>query len=59
MTAVCRDSSRFNDYGRETTTPVPGETLNDGWLQRWYKLRLNRVLERVRDVTFTQQFQHF
>ncbi|KZW01413.1 hypothetical protein EXIGLDRAFT_718523 [Exidia glandulosa HHB12029] len=40
------EGSKWTDYGRETTTPVPGETLNEGWHFRWYKSRLNRVLER-------------
>ncbi|KZV89556.1 hypothetical protein EXIGLDRAFT_751119 [Exidia glandulosa HHB12029] len=40
------DGSKWSDYGRETTTPCEGETLEEGKFFRWFKLRLNRVLER-------------
>ncbi|KAK0466719.1 uncharacterized protein EV420DRAFT_1260875 [Desarmillaria tabescens] len=28
------------DYGYHTTVPIPGETLSDGWLLRWYTRQL-------------------
>ncbi|EJD44998.1 hypothetical protein AURDEDRAFT_114203 [Auricularia subglabra TFB-10046 SS5] len=40
------DATRFTDYGRDTTTPVQGETLKTGAVNRWYKSKLNRVMER-------------
>ncbi|KZW01188.1 hypothetical protein EXIGLDRAFT_760950 [Exidia glandulosa HHB12029] len=40
------DASKWADYGRDTTVPVRGETLEEGALFRWFFGQLNRVLPR-------------
>ncbi|KAK0489400.1 hypothetical protein IW261DRAFT_412742 [Armillaria novae-zelandiae] len=34
------DADKNWDYGYHTTVPIPGETLSDGWLSRWYTRQL-------------------
>ncbi|KAK0215868.1 hypothetical protein EDD85DRAFT_962651 [Armillaria nabsnona] len=34
------DADKNWDYGYHTTVPIPGETLSDGWLLRWYTRQL-------------------
>ena len=46
-------SFRWNtlDYGHRGTIPVPGETLSNGWFNRWYGFRLFRIAFKVSFVS--------
>ncbi|EJD37355.1 hypothetical protein AURDEDRAFT_188108 [Auricularia subglabra TFB-10046 SS5] len=38
--------TRFADYAAPTTTPLPNETHETGWLMRWYQLQVFKTIEK-------------